>query len=100
MAISRLGTGGKVCFFSMVATDLVVDVSGYFPAGSDLQADHNPVRIARHPHAPVRTWPPTAHWSWPSVGTPVFPQNAFAAVAERDGDESGGGGVRDGVAVW
>ena len=29
----------------MVTTDLVADVSGYFPAGADLHADHNPVRM-------------------------------------------------------
>jgi hypothetical protein len=29
--ISRVGTEGKVCFFTMSATDLVVDVNGYHP---------------------------------------------------------------------
>src|SRR5204862_6328940 len=45
LTISRLGAGGKVCFYSMVATDLVADVSGYFPAGSDYKPIDNPTRI-------------------------------------------------------
>jgi hypothetical protein len=45
LTISRLGAGGQVCFFSMVATDLVADVSGYFPAGSDYKPIDNPQRI-------------------------------------------------------
>jgi hypothetical protein len=32
--VSRVGTGGAVCLFTMVKTDLVVDVDGYFPLGS------------------------------------------------------------------
>jgi hypothetical protein len=34
-AIVKLGTGGKLCVSSLVAADVVVDVSGYFPAGAD-----------------------------------------------------------------
>jgi hypothetical protein len=45
LTISRLGAGGKVCFFSLVATDLVADVSGYFPANSDFKPIDNPTRI-------------------------------------------------------
>jgi hypothetical protein len=32
--VSGVGDGGRVCLFTMVNTDLVVDVDGYFPAGS------------------------------------------------------------------
>jgi hypothetical protein len=45
LTISRLGTGGQVCFYSMVATDLIVDVAGYIPAGSDYHPIDNPTRI-------------------------------------------------------
>jgi hypothetical protein len=45
LTMSRLGTGGKVCFFSLVATDLVADVSGFFPAGSNYKPIDNPTRI-------------------------------------------------------
>src|SRR5262249_36859811 len=45
LVISRLGAGGKVCLFSMVATDLVADVAGFFPAGSGYTAIDNPQRI-------------------------------------------------------
>jgi hypothetical protein len=30
MAVTRLGTGGRVCLFTLVPMDLIVDVSGYF----------------------------------------------------------------------
>ena len=33
-ALVKLGDGGKVCVFSDVATDLIVDVTGYFPAST------------------------------------------------------------------
>ena len=45
LTISQLGAGGKVCFYSMVATDLVADVAGFFPAGSDYTPIDNPTRI-------------------------------------------------------
>ncbi len=45
LAISRLGTNGQICFFSLVATDLIADVSGYFPPSSDFKPIDNPVRI-------------------------------------------------------
>jgi subtilisin family serine protease len=32
--VAGVGAGGAVCFYSMSATHLVVDVNGYFPAGS------------------------------------------------------------------
>ncbi|MBI5088288.1 MAG: hypothetical protein HZB15_05355, partial [Actinobacteria bacterium] len=36
--VSKVGTNGQICLFSNVATDLVVDVNGYFPAGSSFQS--------------------------------------------------------------
>jgi hypothetical protein len=53
LVIAKLGLGsagqrpivGVVCFYSMAATDLVADVSGYFPAGSDYSPVTNPRRI-------------------------------------------------------
>jgi hypothetical protein len=32
LVMPGVGTGGQVCFYSLAQTDLVVDVSGYFPA--------------------------------------------------------------------
>lgn len=32
LVMPGVGTGGRVCFYSLAATDLVVDVSGFFPA--------------------------------------------------------------------
>ena len=34
-AIVKLGVGGKLCVFSLVDADVVVDVSGFFPAGAE-----------------------------------------------------------------
>ena len=31
--LAKIGTGGKVCIYSPAATDIVVDVTGYIPAG-------------------------------------------------------------------
>ncbi|MFK7919567.1 MAG: hypothetical protein AB8G14_15940 [Ilumatobacter sp.] len=35
-AIVKLGDGGKICVFNLRATDLVVDVTGFAPAGTDI----------------------------------------------------------------
>ena len=37
-AIVKVGTGGKVCLFTDKATQLIADVSGYLPTGSDYKA--------------------------------------------------------------
>ena len=42
--ISKVGAGGKVCLFVNVATDLVVDVGGYFPQLTRLVST-NPARV-------------------------------------------------------
>jgi hypothetical protein len=42
--ITKLGAGGKVCFFTSATTHLIVDVNGFFPAGSSY-APLNPERL-------------------------------------------------------
>jgi hypothetical protein len=37
LVISKLGTSGTVCVYSSTPTHLIVDVAGYFPAGSSYQ---------------------------------------------------------------
>ena len=37
LALVKLGTGGRVCLYSMTATDLVVDVSGWLDASTPWQ---------------------------------------------------------------
>jgi len=32
--IAKIGTGGKVCLYSVAGTHLIADANGYFPAGS------------------------------------------------------------------
>ncbi len=35
-ALAKVGAGGKVCIYSLAATDVIADVTGYAPAGSTL----------------------------------------------------------------
>jgi hypothetical protein len=43
--IVRVGTGGKVCVFGSSTVDLIVDVSGYFPADTPALFLQNPSRV-------------------------------------------------------
>ena len=45
LVLAKLGTSGRVCVYSNVATDVIADVSGYFPAGSGFTPIDNPTRI-------------------------------------------------------
>ena len=42
--VAKVGDGGAVCIFVSVTTDVIVDVNGYFPAGTSLQSI-NPARV-------------------------------------------------------
>ncbi len=45
LVVAKLGAGGQLCMYSLAATDVVADVAGYFPAGSDFTPIINPQRI-------------------------------------------------------
>jgi hypothetical protein len=45
VVIARPGSGGRVCVFSDATVDVLADVAGFFPAGSDFAPSSNPVRI-------------------------------------------------------
>jgi hypothetical protein len=45
LVIARLGAGRKVCLFSLAATFLIGDVSGFFPASADYSPIANPTRV-------------------------------------------------------
>ncbi len=46
MVITKLGTGGKICLYSNVTSDLVVDVNGAFPVASSASFTNiNPARM-------------------------------------------------------
>jgi hypothetical protein len=45
LVVSKLGTDGEICVVASVDVDLVVDVSGFFPAGSSFVPVPNPVRL-------------------------------------------------------
>ncbi len=38
LATVALGTGGKICLMSLNATDLVIDLQGFYPAGADFNS--------------------------------------------------------------
>jgi hypothetical protein len=37
LVVSKIGTGGMVCVFTSEATDVLIDLNGYFPAGGDFR---------------------------------------------------------------
>ncbi len=37
-AIVKIGTGGKICVYSFAATDIIADVTGWYPANADYNA--------------------------------------------------------------
>lgn len=45
LVFAKIGAAGEVCLWSSAATDLIVDVSGYFPSGSSFTPVANPTRI-------------------------------------------------------
>ena len=85
-SIVKIGTGGKICIYSLTATDILVDVTGWYPAN----ADYTPItpnrlldtRPATPPAAPPAV-PPVAPPGTPGTPTPpvtppvVLPPNAF-----------------------
>ena len=44
-AIAKPGVGGKICIYTYATADVLVDVAGYFPAGSDYTPIPNPTRV-------------------------------------------------------
>jgi hypothetical protein len=44
LVIATPGTTGEVCFYNSAALDLIVDIAGYFPAGSGYVAQAKPER--------------------------------------------------------
>ena len=81
LTISRLGTGGKVCLLSMTQTDLIADVAGYFPAGSDYKAVDNPTRILDTRNGTGgRSLPANGVLELPVAGQAGVPATAEAAV--------------------
>jgi hypothetical protein len=45
LAIAKIGSDGEVCSVSNTTTDLVLDVAGWFPAGSSYVPVPSPVRV-------------------------------------------------------
>ena len=45
LVIAKPGTNGRICIYSDTTIDVLADVTGYFPAGSDFTPITNPTRI-------------------------------------------------------
>jgi hypothetical protein len=43
--LAKIGNGGKVCFYTFAATDLIVDVAAYFPSATSLVPLSAPARV-------------------------------------------------------
>ena len=60
--LAKVGVGGKVCIFTLAATDVLVDVSGYVPAGAT-PASLSPARLLE-----TRAGLPTADGLFQGIG--------------------------------
>ena len=81
LVIAKLGTAGRVCAYTYVATDLIADVSGYFPAGSGYSPIENPTRILdTRLGLPVTRLAAGAVLELPVGGVGGVPVGAVAAV--------------------
>ena len=97
-AIIALGSEGKICIYSPTQTHVIVDVTGYFPAGAALST-LPPVRVAdTRPGQPV-AFPaakvPVAGGTTlqvPIGGTNGVPANASAVVVNVTATQPAGGG--------
>ena len=74
LVLAKLGTGGQLCLYSLAATDVVADVAGYFPAGSDFTPITNPQRILD-----TRT----------GLGAPAHPLPQFGGLGVQVGGVAG-----------
>ena len=45
LVIAKPGTNGNVCVYADATVDVLADISGYFPAGTDFTPITNPTRI-------------------------------------------------------
>ena len=62
MVIAKLGTGGAICLYTLAAAHLIVDASGYFPAGT-IEPLAAPARLLD-----TRAGEPTVDGAFESIG--------------------------------
>ena len=88
--IARVGVGGKVCLYTYAATDLLVDVAGYFPTVTSLVPLDAPARVwdSRRPggrtvdgsHQATGRLAAGAVYELPVAGRAGVPANAATVV--------------------
>ena len=108
-AIAPVSVDGKVCFYALAATDLVVDINGWFKASSGFSGT-SPVRLldtrtAESPDArrvvlkaKIGGAHPGGQGDRCRRGRPG--DRCRSSVTERDGNEPRGRRLRDCVCVW
>ncbi|MDQ1246491.1 MAG: hypothetical protein QG597_859 [Actinomycetota bacterium] len=97
-SVVATGTGGRICVYTPTQTHVMVDINGYFPAGSSY-APITPVRVAdTRPDKPV-LFPPMKEplragqgLVVPAAGTNGIPADATAIIANITATAPSGSG--------
>jgi hypothetical protein len=84
--IVKVGSGGKICLYTLSATDVVVDVTGWFPAGADFTAIDPDRAIDTRPPEPPPPPPGSGHFGTLPVGASL-PSGAQCAALVRAAPE-------------
>lgn len=79
--LAQIGAGGKVCIFTLAATDLVVDVNGFVPPGADIETVV-PARVLETRTGPNHT---TVDGEYAGIGRVAAGSITEFAVAGRGG---------------
>ncbi len=83
LVIAKPGTNGRICIYSDTTIDVLADVTGYFPAGSDFTPIPNPTRILDTRNgigAPTTPLGANQTLQLRATGTAGVPGNADAVV--------------------
>lgn len=79
LVVAKIGSGGQVCLFTLAAAHYIVDVAGYFPAGT-FDPLNAPARILD-----TRVGQTTADGQFQGIGTRAAQSSLRLDVAERVG---------------
>jgi hypothetical protein len=93
MVIAKLGTGGAICLYTLAAAHLIVDASGYFPAGT-IEPLAAPARLLD-----TRAGEPTVDGAFESIGIRESGSTLTVDVAGRAGIPTDAAAVVLNVAV-
>jgi hypothetical protein len=98
LVLGKVGIGGKLCLSSSATTDLIVDISGYFPATSSFTPIDSPTRLVDTRNADgIPSVPATAVQSVEVGGRATVPTDAKAVVINVTVTRAAAGGF---LTVW